>query len=91
MTVGYLINEIKAGSIVYWELPDFFDLDYEPSILLHDSDGCEYKHERKRALSGIVLAELRMEMRGPKSYDVLCADGVIRRIDGGSMWPVENN
>jgi len=89
--VSYLVDEIRAGSIVYWEVPDFFDLDYDPSILLHDSDGCEYKHERDRAAPGIVLTELRMEMRGPKIYDVLCADGIIRRIDSRSVWPADKN
>ena len=82
---------IKPGTIIYWECSDFFDMDYNPSILLHDSDGCEYTQGGKKVSPGIVLNELRIEMRGPMCYDVLCSDGVIRRIDSGSMWPVEKN
>lgn len=82
---------IQPGTIIYWECSDFFELDYDPSILLHDSDGCEYSHAGRRVSPGIVLAEYRLEMRGRGCYDVLCSDGVIRRIDSGSMWPVEKN
>ena len=82
---------IQPGTIIYWECSDFFDLDYDPAILLHDSDGCEYTHEGKKVSPGIVLGELELEKRGQMCYDVLCSDGEIRRIDSGSMWPVEKN
>ncbi len=82
---------IGPGTIIYWDCSDLFDLDYDPSILLHDSDGCEYVHEGRKVSPGIVLSELRIEMRGPRCYDVLCSDGIIRRIDSGSMWPVEKD
>ena len=79
---------ISAGTLVYWECSDFFGLDYDPSILLHDSDGCEYTHEGKKVSPGIVLSEYRIEMRGRKCYDILCSDGAIRRIDGRDLWPI---
>lgn len=84
------ISSMVPGTIIYWECSDFFGLDYDPSILLHDSDGCEYALEGKKLLPGIVLTEFipAAQRRGIGICDVLCADGVIRRIDSCSMWVV---
>jgi len=80
---------IAVGDLVYWDCTDLAGLDYEPNVLIHDSDGCEYSQKTINVATGVVLT--RVSIPGAThifrwGYDVLCSDGIIRRIAGCSLW-----
>jgi len=85
-----LREDINTGSLVYWDCTDLAGLDYEPDVLIHDSDGCEYTQKTINVATGIVLKKISVLVDAHKwSYDVLCSDNIVRRIADYSLWVVQ--
>ena len=80
--------KISCGDVIYWDATCFSYLDYDPSTLMHDSDGAEYSHQNLHVATGIVLekAEIPHSMHTNCVYIVYCEDGEIRRLPCHSVW-----
>ena len=88
--ISAIREDINIGNLVYWDCTDLAGLEYEPDVLIHDSDGCEYSQKTINVATGIVLEKITvLEDTHKWSYDVLCSDNIIRRISDYSLWIVQ--
>ena len=80
--------KISCGDVIYWDATCSSHLDYDPNILMHDSDGAEYSHQHLNVATGIVLekAETPHSIHAKFTYVVYCEDGEIRRLPCHSVW-----
>ena len=82
-------ERVYPGDLVYWDCTNLGGLEYEPDVLIHDSDGCEYTQKTINVATGIVLEKISVNGYNHKwSYDVLCSDNTVRRIAEYSLWTV---